>query len=444
MKAYLLYLWDTVRGSYWLAPSLCLAAAAALSLIVPEADEAIVAAGWEGPEWIYTSTATARTTIAATAGAMIAATGTVFSVTIVTLSLTSQQFGPRLLRRFMSDLITQFTLGIFLGTGFYCLFVLRSVKTYPEEASALHLSALIAVLLAVISMIMLIAFINHVTKVIQAPHIVASVGEDLDDAIVRLFPESVGEAAEVEQEQPKEIEAPRDAIEVQATVEGYVQAISTESVMELASENGLVVRMRIRPGELVVRSMPLAQVWRSDREGSWPLNESKLEEELNSKVITGIRRTPRQDAGCAINELAEVAVRSLSPGINDPFTAMNCIDRLGASMSRLAQRAMPSPFRRDDAGEFRFVARPESFPELLDGAFDQIRRHAAGDVAVTRRLLEALALIASRAKRRDDREAVRGHAELAMRSAEGVAEERDRQEIEKAFEEVVAALEGSS
>ena len=127
-----------------------------LSVGLPRVDQSLADSNTKLPEWILTTTDTARATLSAMAGAMIAVTGTVFSITIVTLSLTSQQFGPRLLRRFMYDLITQVTLGVFLATGFYCLLMLRVVESDESAPSVPHLSVVTAVALAVLSMIMLI------------------------------------------------------------------------------------------------------------------------------------------------------------------------------------------------------------------------------------------------------------------------------------------------
>ena len=201
MKTYFLNLWDTARTSYWFVPSIFAATALILSFGMPLVDESILNSGIQLPEWIFTTTSTARTTLSAMASAMIAVTGTVFSITIVTLSLTSQQFGPRLLRRFMYDLTTQVTLGVFLATGFYCLLMLRVVESQVNGLVAPHLSVLVAVVFAILSMAMLIVFIHHIAMLIQAPNVVAAVARDLDDAILRLFPEKIGEAAS---EQPSD------------------------------------------------------------------------------------------------------------------------------------------------------------------------------------------------------------------------------------------------
>ncbi len=128
MKTYLLNLWDSLRSSYWFVPSLCALGAILLSVLLPLLDAAVARAGWSLPEWVQTTTPAARATLSVMAGSMVAVTGTVFSITIVTLSLASQQFGPRLLRRFMYDLVTQVTLGVFLSTGIYCLLILQSCR----------------------------------------------------------------------------------------------------------------------------------------------------------------------------------------------------------------------------------------------------------------------------------------------------------------------------
>jgi uncharacterized membrane protein len=141
-------------------------------------------------------------------------------------------------------------------------------------------------------------------------------------------------------------------------------------------------------------------------------------------VIVDVRRTPRQDVECAIEELAEVAVRSLSPGINDPFTAITCVDRLGAALSRFADRAIPSPRRHDDEGVLRVVARPYAFAGTLGAAFNQIRQYGRGSVAVTARMLEALASIAENVFRPADAEAVRLHADMLLRSGEVAFDEK--------------------
>lgn len=445
MKAYLLNLWDALRASYWFVPTLFAAGALLLSAVMPIVDAAILRSGAELPESILTTTETARATLSAMAGAMVAVTGTVFSITIVTLSMTSQQFGPRLLRQFMYDLPTKLTVGVFLSTGFYCLLLLRVVEHHEDGAVAPHLSVVTAVLLAVLSMAMLIVFIHHVATLIQAPHVVTGVARDLDDAIERLFPERIGQSVSAQRAddaaaRDQEARLGDHSIVIRSTREGYVQAIDGDGLLHVACRRDLVLRLRFRPGDFIGIGSPLADVWFAGAQAQEELRVEDLAPSINETVIVGVRRTPRQDVECAIEELVEVAVRSLSPGINDPFTVINCIDRLGATLGRLAERELPSAYRSDDDHRLRLVARPVSFPDLLGAAFNQIRQYGCRSVAVTMRLLEALASIAQRVQRREDRASIKLHAEMIVRVGESFREEHDKHELRKRFERVMRLI----
>ncbi len=446
MRTYLLHLWDTIRTSYWFVPSLFAISAIVLATVLPLLDEHFVSSERELPEWVLTTTDTARTTLSAMAGAMIAVTGTVFSITIVTLSLTSQQFGPRLLRRFMYDLATQLTLGLFLSTGFYCLLILRVVESKEDGLIAPHISVLAAVGFAVLSMGMLIVFIHHIAMLIQAPNVVAAVADDLDDAIVRLFPEKIGEALSESEEKLEDRPefkklAAKDPFIVRSNLIGYVQAIDGKGLIEQAIEKDLIINLRSQPGHFISEGTTLAEVWPAKTRDSEKLDEEELSELLNETFITGVRRTPRQDLNCAVEELVEVAVRSLSPGINDPVTAMNCIDYLGAALSQLAERKLPGAYRCDQEGRLRVIARPLEFSNVIDAAFNQIRQYGRDSVAVIIRLLETLTFVAEHISRDEDRAAVKRHGEMIFQTAESIPQEFDQNDIHERYEALKKALE---
>lgn len=446
MRTYLLNLWDTVRSGYWFVPSILAVVAVVLSMAMPWVDEYFKAVEYKLPEWIVTTTDTARTTLSALAGATIGVTGTVFSITIVTLSLTSQQFGPRLLRRFMYDLTTQFTLGALLATGFYCLLILRVVENHEDGLVAPHLSVLMGVVLAGLSMVMLIIFIHHVAVMIQAPTVVAAVATDLDDAIDRIFPEKIGEPGSGDgmgEQVGQQIVARLSdhPMIVPSRHEGYLQAIDAEGLMLLAVEQDLILRLQSEPGDFIAREAALVEVWPRDERRIADLDADRLSDRLNEMFITGNRRTPRQDVICAVNELVEVAVRSLSPGINDPFTANNCIDRLRTALSRIADRQLPSRYRfEEEGGQLRVIANPVTFPGVLDAAFDQIRQYGRGAVSVTIRLLEAMGAIAGHVQRESDREALKRQAEMIVQQAEAIPDEPDRQAVRRKYEAFEGAM----
>lgn len=414
MNTYIAHLWDTLRSSFWFVPTVLGVAAVVGSVLMPALDEQIPE---ELLSWCATTPQAARSTLSAIAAAMMTVAGTVFSITVVTLSLTSQQFGPRLLRTFMLDFPTQLTIGTFLSTGVYCLLILRVVED-QEGIRVPHLSVTSAVGLSVLSMGLLIYFVHHVAILIQAPQIVVAVAQDLDDSIERLFPERIGQEDQNERAGPAAVDEQRQRLGndfrlVASRREGYIQAIDASGLMSFAEQSDVCIELLRRPGHYISKGEPLAHVWRgeavSDEDCSFALNEV---------LIVGARRTPRQDVECAIEELVEVAVRSLSPGINDPFTAVNCVDHLGSTLGRLAERKIPSELRYDDSGTLRVIARVVTFPDALAAAFNQIRQYGSNSPAVLIRLLEVFESVMSRSLRDKDRSAVLEHADMVLRAAE--------------------------
>jgi uncharacterized membrane protein len=189
----------------------------------------------------------------------------------------------------------------------------------------------------------------------------------------------------------------------------------------------------------VIAGTALAQVWPGDR------IDDALGDTLNSAFVVGGRRSPAQDVEFAVNQLVEVAVRALSPGVNDPFTAIACVDRIGSTLCQFARRDLPSPYRVDERGVLRIVADAPTFAAIADAALNQIRQNARSTASVTIRLLETVAAVASCLQREEDRETMRHHAEMIVRGArQGIPEESDLRDIEQRFTAVLQALSRSS
>ena len=414
-------------GSCRRFPSLFVAAAGLLAFLLPALDAVLADSGSSVPAWIDTTAESARITLSTMAGAIITVAGTVFSITIVTLSLASQQFGPRLLRRFMHDLATQVTLGVFLATGFYCLLLLRALGRGSLGETVPNVSVLVAVVLVAVSVVVLIVFIHHIAMLIQAPQVVAGVAQDLNDSIERLYPRHAEHENDAQQDGARMVAAlGRPARVLESKREGYIQALSEEGLGELAAKHDAVMRLHVHAGHFVSEGTALADVWLRPSHAAEDGAGEALAAGVNNCLVVGARRTPRQDAVAAVGELVEVAVRALSPGINDPFTAINCIDRLGAAMARLARKDAPAKYRFDDASRLRVITRPVPFGKVMDAAFDQIRQHARNEVAVTARVLEALAVVGAAADSGDKRASVLQHAAMAASVADTLAEEHDR------------------
>jgi uncharacterized membrane protein len=265
---------------------------------------------------------------------------------------------------------------------------------------------------------------------VHADTIIAAVGRDLDHAIDDLFPEMLGDEP-VQKSRPRpELPAAfdRDARDVRTRGSGYVRAIDTDGLMRLATEHDLVIQLFYRPGHFVVRGGRLARVWPPDHV------DAPMIERIRRVFLLGEQRTLEQDVEFAVNQLVEIALRALSPGINDPFTAITCVDRLGNALRRLAERKIPSPYRYDAAGTLRVITEAVDFAGVVDAAFDQIRQAARTSVAVTLRLLETIAAVLEGVGRTADREALLRQAAMAYREAgDAVAAPEDRAAIEKRY-----------
>jgi len=440
LKTLLLKYWDRLRSSFWFVPAVMACLAVALAVGAVELDRA-GAEGWlQGLHWIYSGGAEGASLMLGTvAGSMIAIAGTVFSMTLVALSLASSQLGPRLLRNFMRDTANQVVLGTFVATFVYCLLVLRTVRRADEVAFVPHLSVSIGVLLAMLSIAVLIYFIHHVSVSIQADEVVARVGREMQDGIDRLFPGHLGKPGSEVFTAPSDADFPagftREARPVGALEDGYLQLIDADALMTLAAEEDLLLRLECRPGHYLVKGRAIAMVWPGKRVSD------TLVDKMNAAFVLGDQRTAAQDVEFSFQQLVEIAVRALSPGINDPFTAIACVDRLGSGLCRLARRDMPSAMRFDSHGRLRLVAPGSSFAGIVDTAFNQIRQSARSNPAVAIRMLGAIVQVAGHVQRAQDLACLQRHACMIVRGArEGVPEADDLLAVEGAFRAVTQAL----
>ncbi|HAA29439.1 MAG TPA: DUF2254 domain-containing protein [Cyanobacteria bacterium UBA8553] len=433
-------LWDSLHSSYWFVPTLMAASAIALAFTMLTLDRAGKSGPIEKLAWIYTGGPDgARTLLSTIAGSMITVAGTAFSITIVALTLASSQFGPRLLRNFMQDTGNQVVLGTFIATFIYCLLVLRTVRGDDYNVFVPQISVTVGIVLAIASIGVLIYFIHHASTSIQAWHVITEVGSDLDKAIDRLFPQKIGYGGSGEKRRWVE-EIPvgfdREASPILATSSGYLQAIDNDKLMKIAQSKDLLVRLKHRPGKFVVQGSELVRVWPGER-----VNKT-LSQQLNEAFILGKQRTEQQDVEFCVNQLVEVAIRAISPAVNDPFTAIRCIDQLSAGLCRLAEREFPSPYRYDDDNNLRVIVDPVTFAKLTDDAFNQIRQYSKPDVAVRIRMLEAIAVIATHTCNQKDRAALLHHAKaIEYSSREEVSQECDYKDIEERYLAAVKALE---
>ncbi len=380
------HIWSEVRASLWFVPSVLVAAAAAAALVLVEVD---VRAG-KAPElevpWLFGAGADgARGMLGAIATSMITVAGVAFSITIVTLSLAATQYSSRVLRSFMRDRANQVVLGVFVGVFAYCLLVLRTIRGGDEGEFVPALAVSGAVVLAFVGIGFLIFFIHHVAGAIQASQIVAAVTAETLVAVDRLFPEPIGQGGDAD---PDEAECERAWTSVAARGTGYVQHIDVEALLGVTREHDLVLRMERGVGEFVVEGLPLVSV------AAAQALDDAVPDQIAAAYLIGRQRSIDQDAAFGIRQLVDVALKALSPGINDTTTAVVCVDYLTAILVRVAGREVPARWRYDD-GVLRVIARGPGFAELLGEAFDEIRRAADGNLTVLARLVDALATLAA-------------------------------------------------
>jgi uncharacterized membrane protein len=441
MKTKVSKLLDSLHSSFWFIPTLMVGLAILLSFLTIRIDRSadtdiIGALGWAyalGPNG-------SRAILSAIAGSMVSVATTAFSITIVALQLASSQFGSRLLRNFMKDTGNQVVLGTFISTFVYSLMVLRTINGVAANEFVPHIAVTCGIGLAIASIGVLIYFIHHSATSIQVDRVVSKVGCELDKTIDRLFPIQLGRGASKHQQEASISGIPanfeRDACPIQSSSSSYIQAIDADQLMQIATKENLLLQLQHRPGDFVVKGSPLALIYPTVSVCK------KLVELINNTVVLGSQRTDQQDVEFSINQLVEIAVRALSPGINDPFTAIRCIDQLSAALCHLACKEIPSTYRYDDENKLRVIAKSVTFVDALDAAFNQIRQYGQTSVAVTMRLLEAIAVIAPFTHTKADRAALLRHANTIDRgSQEKIAEELDRKDIKERYLAAVKAIE---
>lgn len=435
MKGRLLHLWEALRASYWFVPSTMTAVAAGLAFAILEVDREVQLRGIDYLGWVYQGGPDgARSLLSALAGSMMTVAGVSFSIMIVALSLASSQFGPRVVLGFMRDTGNQVVLGTFISIFVYCLVVLRRVTSGPEEIFVPHLAVSLGLGLGIASVGVLIYFVHHAAVSIQADDVVATAGAELDAAIRATFPERVEETADHTcgvDDLPEGFED--DARSIAASRTGYVQDVDVDALLEVAVERDLVMHLRYGRGSFLVKDREVARVWPAGRAGGEAAEE--VDEAINEACIVASRRFSARDLERGVSQLAEIAVRSLSPGINDPFTAVTVIDRLGASLVLLAEREMPASCRHDEDGAFRVLLTTPTIEHVLSLAFDQVRHYGRHDPVVPVRLLETLSRVGTEVRDPAFRAALRRHVETVHKAARaGLEEDLDRERVEEAYE----------
>ncbi len=407
----------------------------ALFIVTLALDRAAYRGLFSLPPWVISGTAdAARQILTAIAAAVITVVGVVFSIILVTLTLASTQFGPRMLRNFIRDRGTQLTLGTFVATFVYAVLVLVSIGPGPHGDFVPHIGVTTTLALMVADLAVLIYFIHHIATSIQLPQVIASIAKDLSEAI----------AVQGEADLPGAPPCGPSSAElltrmeagggvVRAAASGYVQFIRLRSLVKFAEEANAVISLNHRPGHFIVQGHPIATVWPPEAAG-------EVSEVLGRAHITGPYRTLTQDVSFGIDQLVEIAIRALSPAVNDTFTALTCVDWLGDNLCKIVKKWHPTRVYRDEQGLVRVIAAHPTYERLVQRAFEKIRQASSGMPAVMIRQLDTLSKIMMETTDTGQRRVLLEQAEMIQRASErSVAEGADRADVRRCYEVVLMA-----
>jgi uncharacterized membrane protein len=317
------------------------------------------------------------------AGSMITVVSVVYSILLVVLTFASTQFSPRVLVAFVEDRVSQTTLGVFVGTFTYCLLTLPAVRSQPSPFVP-SIAVVVAIVLAIACLACLLYFIHHMASSIQASQVVDRIARETERTLDELFSGPIDSLSTEEG-----AHSMTDSTPVLATRSGYIRTIDESSLLVAARRADARLRIHRYIGQFVMAGTPLFEASPPDR-----VTETLRTASLRAFSI-GPARSMQQDVEFGILQIVDIALKAISPAVNDPTTALTCIDQLGRLLLRVGLRPPPASTLRDPAGQPRVILRRTSFPRLLDVAFSQISHYGKEDVAVPLRLMRVLGELAA-------------------------------------------------
>ncbi|MET9489747.1 DUF2254 domain-containing protein [Nocardia sp. NPDC006630] len=421
---------ELLRTNLWFVPTLEVLAAVGLFALTHALDRAVYQHASTIPSWIIGGTPdAARQVLTAIAAAIITVVGVVFSITIVALTLASTQFGPRMLRNFIRDRGTQLTLGTFVASFVYAIATLVSVGADFVP----HISTTVAIASMVLDLAVLIYFIHHIAMAIQLPNVIAGIAGEVSLAVEtararRPVGIAQGPAADDLLTRLRESGA-----QVRIESSGYLQYIRYEKLVRMAASADAVIHLPLRPGHFLTEGQVVAYVWPPEAAAPIAANFARGH-------VAGPTRTLTQDISFGIDQIVEIALRALSPAVNDTFTGLTCIDWLGDCLSRIAADWNPDPIHRDRHGYVRVIATQVSYERLVQRAFEKIRQAGVGMPAVMIRQLDALTEIAEHASDSHRRRVLIEQAAMIERAArESLTDQSDLADVLRRSQPLLSA-----
>jgi uncharacterized membrane protein len=424
---------ERIRSSLFVVPVAFLLGGIVLGFASIELDRRVVDTNTDLPVVLTSTVDSARAVLGTVASATITVAGIAFSISLLVIQLASSQYSPRVVHGLLRDPLSKRVMGVVVATFAYCLVVLRAVRGPLEEdgdPTIPNVSVAIAVVLGIVSILLIIAFIDHSAHTMDVSRILSSATDAALDGARRMWAPSPSER---QQDVPVVAVAdpPDDHLLVELSSHGWVQQVDLDAV-SLAAPPGGTVRLEIEVGRYAVAGTPLCRVW------PMPDDPDAACEQARKAIYTGPSRSVEHDVGYGIRQLADVALRALSPSVNDPTTAQDAMFHAGSVLRELMERVPPpeASVREDD----RTLVRPERVDhvDLVDLAFDEVRIAAAGMPTMCIYLLELLALLdesagegrpevrAAMARQASMIRASAGRADLDPRDADRIRDAHDR------------------
>ena len=428
---------EALRTNLWLVPVLETVAVVVLFGLTYAVDRSAYDGLITLPTWVLSGTAdVARVLLATVAASIITVVGIVFSITIVALTLASTQFGPRMLRNFVRDPGTQLSLGTFVASFCFAMIALVSVGGGPHGDFVPHLSITVTLLFTLVDVAVLIYFLNHIATMIQLPVVIANIATTLVNEVTAMENSDafgVGMARGPSHDELL-VRLAESGAPIRTPRSGYLQVIRHDVLVEIAANANAVVQLPHRPGHFMVAGQVIAKVWP-------PEAAESVAEKLALGHVAGAYRTLPQDVSFGFDQLVEIALRALSPAVNDTFTGMTCVDWIADCLCRIAPIWHPHRIRRDAQGDIRVIAFQPSFDRLVERTFDTIRQAAIGMPAIMIRQLDAIAKIIEQVPDRTRRTALIRQAEAIQRSNSAtVADPSDRDDVTRHYEAVMTLI----
>ena len=419
--------WDDLQSSLWFRPFVITLLSIAISLSSTRLERYL-----DLPPLLNTSADNARAILTAIASSMLTVTSVTFSIVMVALALASQQFSPRTLRGFMGDQATQSVLGIFIGAFLYSMIVLGSISERDERTFIPVFSTLIALGFALLSVTVFIYFINHIAKKIHVNDIVATIANDTEELLHETYQDNfIKSQPRFDRVEDPDLETTK---KVWAHKTGYLQGIDLQDLLQVAQTSQAVFHLHGHVGDFIVKGSTLLTIHTSA-----PLPK-KLPETLARDFDIGHERTQFADVLFGMRQLVDIALKAISPAVNDPTTAINCLDYLHSILIQaIRYPELPTSYY-DEAKQLRLIAPRVTFADMLNLAFDQIRQYSTKDVAVTLHLLDILIALANDNDKKDKEKRnalLLGQAESIRSGAEeGISIAADRHSVNQRLQQL--------